>query len=207
MHRISSDKDYYANGKVAIDADGIPFEPAAKTYVDQRVPIDSFAGTGSPEGTIAAPVGSIYTDTAATNGAIRWVKTNGTGNTGWSVEYGDTGWRNIASLFSHLTSNTSSDRMSIMRSGNIVQLVVHSVAFDKSAVESGSQIFTLPVGFRPGRAFRHPIAAPSINLDLSAATGRVLTYGSTIELGASVSFELSWLTNNPWPATLPGTPA
>lgn len=43
MHRISSDKEYYASGKVVIDADGIPIEPAAKsdlasktdkTYVD-----------------------------------------------------------------------------------------------------------------------------------------------------------------------------
>lgn len=31
MHRISSDKEYYADGKIVIDADGIPFEPAAKS--------------------------------------------------------------------------------------------------------------------------------------------------------------------------------
>ena len=69
MHRISSDKEYYANGKVVIDADGIPVELG-------------YRGTGSPEGKVAAPVGSTYTDTAATNGAIRWIKTSGTGATG-----------------------------------------------------------------------------------------------------------------------------
>ena len=56
-------------------------------------------GTGFPEGVIAAPVGTEYVDTAATNGAIKWIKATGTGNTGWVVTYGDTGWRNITALF------------------------------------------------------------------------------------------------------------
>lgn len=42
-------------------------------------------GTGFPNGAIAAPVGSIYIDTAITNGASTWVKKGGTGNTGWEV--------------------------------------------------------------------------------------------------------------------------
>src|SRR5699024_1181871 len=57
-------------------------------------------GTGSPEGKVSAPVGSIYTDSAATNGAIRWIKSSGAGNTGWMVEYGYTGWRNLRSAIS-----------------------------------------------------------------------------------------------------------
>lgn len=65
-------------------------ELVSRQYVDQRAPLLSFAGTGSPEGNVSAPVGSIYTDTAATNGAIRWVKASGTGNTGWRNDYGDT---------------------------------------------------------------------------------------------------------------------
>src|SRR5699024_5199841 len=68
-------------------------DPVNKVYVDRLVPIPAFAGRGSPENRVTAPVGTIYTDTAATNGAIRWIKTSGTGNTGWKVEYGDTGWR------------------------------------------------------------------------------------------------------------------
>lgn len=47
-------------------------------------------GTGSPEGQISAPVGSVYTDTAATNGSVRWIKASGTGATGWRDYYGDT---------------------------------------------------------------------------------------------------------------------
>lgn len=40
-------------------------------------------GTGFPNGVISAPVGSTYIDTNATNGAIKWVKATGSGNTGW----------------------------------------------------------------------------------------------------------------------------
>jgi len=46
---------------------------------------------------VAAAVGTYYTDTAATNGAIRWVKASGTGNVGWRVIFGDTGWRTLTS--------------------------------------------------------------------------------------------------------------
>lgn len=53
-------------------------------------PTVALTGTGSPEGNVAAPVGSVYTDTAATNGAIRWIKASGTGVTGWRDDYGDT---------------------------------------------------------------------------------------------------------------------
>ena len=55
----------------------------------------SYEGVGSPEGKVAAPVGSIYTDSSATAGAIRWIKTSGTGTIGWRVEYGDTGLRDL----------------------------------------------------------------------------------------------------------------
>lgn len=54
-------------------------------------------GTGSPEGVVTAVVGTKYIDTAATNGAIEWIKATGTGPTGWRVVFGDTGWRAITS--------------------------------------------------------------------------------------------------------------
>ena len=45
-----------------------------------------FAGSGTPEGVIAAPIGSTYT---ADNGGASitfYVKTSGTGNTGWTAK-------------------------------------------------------------------------------------------------------------------------
>lgn len=58
------------------------------------MPVD-LEGNGRPEGTVTAIVGKTYRDNAATNGAILWVKASGTGNTGWRVVWGDTGWRDL----------------------------------------------------------------------------------------------------------------
>jgi hypothetical protein len=49
-------------------------------------------GVGFPNGVVSASVGSIYIDTAVTNGASSWIKKSGTGNTGWVVEYGTDEW-------------------------------------------------------------------------------------------------------------------
>lgn len=40
-------------------------------------------GTGSPEGAVTAPVGSLYTDTSGGAGTTLYVKESGAGNTGW----------------------------------------------------------------------------------------------------------------------------
>ena len=52
-------------------------------------------GTGMPNRKITAPVGTTYVDTAATNGALKWIKRTGNGNEGWEVLTGDTGWRTL----------------------------------------------------------------------------------------------------------------
>ena len=52
-------------------------------------------GTGMPNGKVEAPVGTTYVDTAVTNGALKWIKRSGTGNQGWEVLTGDTGWRTL----------------------------------------------------------------------------------------------------------------
>lgn len=52
-------------------------------------------GTGMPNGNVTAPVGTTYVDTAATNGALKWIKRKGTDNQGWEVLTGDTGWRTL----------------------------------------------------------------------------------------------------------------
>lgn len=60
-------------------------EPGGTTYTSE----DSYnhppriAGTGSPEGVWAAPVGSIYQRTDGGAGTCFYVKESGTGNTGW----------------------------------------------------------------------------------------------------------------------------
>lgn len=55
-------------------------------------------GRGLPNGVVTAPVGTTYVDEAVTNGALKWIKKTGTGNTGWEVLIGDTGWRTLPAV-------------------------------------------------------------------------------------------------------------
>ena len=205
MKRLSTDAEYLNSGKIVLDADGIPFEPASKGYVDQLVPVGSFTGTGSPEGKVAAPVGSIYTDSAATNGAIRWIKTSGTGNTGWRVEYGDTGWRNIHSL---IVPEPPSGTVDIRRHGSdvCVALDVLEISGDGNFVKFD---YLLPAGFRPDRTVYLPISQVGSN-DVAAAVrvqanGTVTIYGTNRKSRAIGDIRL--LSSEPWPTILPGTPS
>ena len=52
-------------------------------------------GTGMPNGKVEAPVGTTYVDTNVTNGALKWIKRQGTDKQGWEVLTGDTGWRKL----------------------------------------------------------------------------------------------------------------
>ena len=52
-------------------------------------------GVGMPNGKVSAPVGTTYVDINVTNGALKWIKRSGTGNQGWEVLTGDTGWRTL----------------------------------------------------------------------------------------------------------------
>lgn len=44
------------------------------------------SGIGSPEGVIEAPIGSIYTDTTGSTLTTLYIKTSGSGNTGWTAK-------------------------------------------------------------------------------------------------------------------------
>ena len=76
-------------------------------------------GTGSPEGRITAEIGTTYVDTAVTNGALKWIKESGNGNTGWRVLIGDTGWRTLNST-SKLTDGSRTSTIKIRRVNNLV---------------------------------------------------------------------------------------
>ena len=201
MHRISSDKDYYSDGKIVIDADGIPLEPASKDYVDQRVPIGSFAGTGSPEGKVAAPVGSVYTDTAATTGAIRWIKASGAGSTGWRVEYGDTGWRDIsASIDTSTLDIESGGHVRIRRTERFVEYSFKEVKTKKSG-----NIYLPPSGFRPPYG-ENVNAYQSGFFSVSTAWMGIFGIQANSVVGSNREFILRIVAEANWPTSLPGVP-
>lgn len=60
-------------------------EIASKFYVDSQVG-NKLSGTGSPEGAVSAPVGTLYTDDAGGAGTTLYVKESGTGATGWAAK-------------------------------------------------------------------------------------------------------------------------
>lgn len=72
-------------------------------------------GRGMPNGVVTAPVGTTYVDEAVTNGALKWIKKTGTGNTGWEVLIGDTGWKVLPSV-----SKLGGSYIKVRRVNNVV---------------------------------------------------------------------------------------
>lgn len=72
-------------------------------------------GRGMPNGVVTAPVGTTYVDEAVTNGALKWIKKSGTGNTGWEVLIGDTGWKVLPTV-----SKLGASFVKIRRVNNVV---------------------------------------------------------------------------------------
>lgn len=87
------------SGNTLILSDGggsvnLPTQPTTNAPAGQANQYE-IHGTGMPNRKVVAPVGTTYVDTAATNGALKWIKRTGNGNEGWEVLTGDTGWRTL----------------------------------------------------------------------------------------------------------------
>ena len=100
--------------------DYIPSNVGNTTELDNRLKVLEakqweIHGRGMPNGTVAAPVGTTYVDEAVTNGALKWIKKTGTGNTGWDVLIGDTGWKVLQSV-----SKLGGSYVKVRRVNNIV---------------------------------------------------------------------------------------
>ena len=72
-------------------------------------------GTGMPNGKVEGKLGQTYVDTAKTNGALKWIKRTPSGNQGWVVLDGDTGWKNI-----NVLSKLGDSYMRVRRVNNTV---------------------------------------------------------------------------------------
>ena len=186
-------------------------------------------GTGSPEGVVTAAVGTYYTDTALTNGALRWAKKTGSGNTGWKVIEGDTGWRDIRSLYSANVVEAAAFSLSsrITRVGNTVQYLgrvkpAGAVIGVARANVAGIQgvISTIPAGFNPLPSDNGPKGAVSQTLTIASqgflinpsVTSRLDIYMPTNVTGNWAAGDIlflsgSWPTADAWPTTLPGVAA
>lgn len=162
-----------------------------------------FEGNGRPDGKVAAPVGSRYIDKTGAQGAVEWVKRAG-GDTsdGWICLAGDTGRRNIASLFT--VGNGKIWSAYVSRVGHVVDLW-----FDITMPSNqGGTVEILPAlpGFSPGyarfAALQDNKENASTNGTLVQADGGITIYG--VQGGKRDKFSGIWSTRDPWPSTLPG---
>ena len=175
-------------------------------------------GYGMPNGVVTASPGTYYTDNVGTNGAWRWLKTSGTGNTGWTVVFGDTGWRVLDSTV--LTSN----KADFVPSTDVVRCRIRRVgdhcAFEVRLAGKGTSgfvepFYTLPTGFGPTADPWAKQIEPSSELRARHMTfgniyiertndhKRIGIYFTGTSRGGSGC--LNWSTSDAWPTTLPGT--
>lgn len=171
------------------------------------IPSYELRGTGTPNGAVTANPGNYYTDTAGTNGAWRWIKTSGTGNTGWEVQHGDTGVRNIDDLIraSGILSKSGPDLMTLRRVGPQVQLALPG--YDMNTTTE-TNVMPWPDGFKP---LVGPHLYPAITM-AGAYNGHVNVHDTGLYIKADNLWQgdraiAVWFTADPWPTTLPGTTA
>lgn len=151
---------------------------------------NTHTGTGFPAAGLGA-VGDTYLDTAATSGALIWRKWP----TGWRVQEGDTGWRNVTSLFG------CPQTVKIRRVHERVTLAVSGTA------QTGSYSVQI-TGMRTPHHFYGVLTT-----DQGANGGQFYFYAvGNLRLmpsssGAGIQCEISWTTDDAWPSTLPGIPA
>ena len=177
-------------------------------------------GAGSPEGAVTAPVGSQYTDTAATRGAISWIKATGSGNTGWKVAYGDTGWRDVTALVEAArwdTTVAANNFAYLRRINDTVHLDVYlkrtgTAGASRAAYETG--IYTLPSGFtmpRGSNSFLNATLDSAANYVVAkCATNGLLFQVEDVSGNWTLNTDFahikdSFVTSDAWPSSLPGS--
>lgn len=184
-------------------------------------------GTGMPNGRVSAPVGTTYVDTAVTNGALKWIKELGDGNTGWKVLIGDTGWRmlnivsklNTASLQIRRVNNAVTYNFGGLSWGwfGIVRRNGQGYVGQGTDFERNCFILTehsVPIGFRTPNSLIGPIyndrgvaygtwylGNPSDNNHLRFQFLNPIPTDS--DIGDIRVSTISYYTDDEWPSTLP----
>ncbi len=112
-------------------------------------------GTGQPNGSVVGVVGQKYVDTAVTAGALEWTKVSGSGNTGWVVTVGDTGWRSFlltpTATFGTQSGVTFELALLFRRTAGATYVRASSrrtVAYTGSADANAAYLATIPSGLR-----------------------------------------------------------
>lgn len=105
------------SGNTLILSDGGGSVTLPETSQNASTSSSELIGTGMPNGKIEGKLGQTYVDTAKTNGALKWIKRTPSGNTGWAVLDGDTGWKTL-----NTASKLGASYVKARRINDIVQL-------------------------------------------------------------------------------------
>ena len=186
-------------------------------------------GTGSPEGRITAEIGTTYVDVNVTNGALKWIKESGNGNTGWRVLIGDTGWRTLKAL-SLVTANNKKSEVKIRRVNNWVNFAFGGLEWDFFGItRRGGKDFVrfqldtqalllriggIPAGFRNEASIignfyfgTRALAGTWYLGGKSDGNYMVLDFIHSIPTTNDITnlrfSSINYLTDDPWPTTLP----
>ena len=184
-------------------------------------------GTGMPNGKVTAPIGTTYVDTAVTSGALKWIKRQGSGNQGWEVLTGDTGWRtlNIKSKLgnSYLKVRRKNDTVTYQFGGlswgwfGVIRRGGVGYEAQGSDRERNCYILGLggvPIGFRSegsliGNIYNDKGAPYGTWYLGGAGDSNMLRFQFTDpvptdrDIGDIRVSSISYLTSEPWPTTLP----
>ena len=105
------------NGNTLILSDGGGSVTLPETSQNSSTSSSELIGEGMPNGKVNGTIGQTYVDTKKTNGALKWIKRTPSGNTGWAVLDGDTGWKTLNS-----SSKLGNSYVKARRINDIVQL-------------------------------------------------------------------------------------
>lgn len=105
------------NGNTLVLSDGGGSVTLPETSQNASTSSSELTGAGMPNGKVEGKLGQTYVDTAKTNGALKWIKRTPSGNTGWAVLDGDTGWKTLNSA-----SKLGNSYVKARRINDIVQL-------------------------------------------------------------------------------------
>lgn len=184
-------------------------------------------GTGFPNGKVTAPVGTTYVDTNVTSGALKWIKRKGNDSQGWEVLTGDTGWRNL-----NIVSKLGGSYLKVRRKNDTVTYQFGGLSWGWFGIvrrggagyqvqpsDRERNVFILglggiPVGFRSESSLIGGIyndkGTPYGTWYLGGAgDSNMLRFQFTEpvptdrDIGDIRVSSISYLTNEPWPTTLP----
>ena len=216
------------NGNIVSLSDGggsiiLPSSANASGQVNQY----EIHGTGMPNGKVVAPVGTTYVDTAVTSGALKWIKRQGSGNQGWEVLTGDTGWRTL-----NIKSKLGNSYLKVRRKNDVVTYqfgglswgwfgVIRrgGVGYEAQGSDKERNCYILglggvPVGFRSESSL---IGGIYNDKGTPYGTWYLGGYGDSNmlrfqftdpvptdrDIGDIRVSSISYLTSEPWPTTLP----